>query len=147
MPPILHDAQYRASLRARLQALRPDAPRRWGRMHVDQMLWHLNRGLDIALGRVQPEPARAPLPTPLLRFVVLTLPWPRQVPTMPDMVARERHEFEAERQRCLALLEHVAATDLDDEWPTHPMLGRMRGEHWSTLQAKHLDHHLSQFGC
>jgi hypothetical protein len=36
--------------------------------------------------------------------------------------------------------------ELDAEWPTHPMLGRMSGSEVSRLHAKHLHHHLTQFG-
>jgi hypothetical protein len=35
---ILHDSAVLADLKRRLDALRPDAPRRWGTMSVDQML-------------------------------------------------------------------------------------------------------------
>ena len=57
-----------------------------------------------------------------------------------------RSDFAAEQARCLRLIDKMAATDIDGEWPTHPMLGRVSGVDLSRLQAKHLDHHLTQFG-
>jgi hypothetical protein len=66
---------------------------------------------------------------------------------MPELVAKERYDFEAERARCLELLDAVGTTPLDGAWPEHPGLGRMRGRQWSALMAKHVDHHLSQFGA
>jgi hypothetical protein len=48
--------------------------------------------------------------------------------------------------RCLRLVEELAAKPLDSEWPASPTLGRMSGNDVSRLQAKHLHHHLTQFG-
>jgi len=52
--PMLHDPATRRSLEARLEALRPDAPPKWGSMTPDQMLWHLNQFLTFALRYVAP---------------------------------------------------------------------------------------------
>ena len=37
---------------AAVEALRPDAARRWGKMSVSQMLWHVNEAMEGALGRM-----------------------------------------------------------------------------------------------
>ncbi len=116
-------------------------------MSVDQMLWHVNFALDMALGRTTPAPAKPPLPGPVMRFLVLTLPWPKGAPTLPEAVAERRYDFDAERARCLTLIDQVSAADLGARWPEHPNFGAMTGRHWSALQAKHLDHHLKQFGA
>ncbi len=143
----LHDPTTHAALRARVESLRPDAARRWGRMSVDQMLWHLNGALAMALGEVTAAPVRAPLPKPLMRLLALDMPWPRNVPTVPELLPRSAHDFDAERDRCLALLDRVAAHPIDGAWPTHPALGTIDGTDWSALQAKHVAHHLDQFGA
>jgi hypothetical protein len=65
---------------------------------------------------------------------------------MPQFVAKQNYDFEMERTRCLRLVDKVAAHDIDAEWTTHPMLGRMTGSEVSRLHAKHLNHHLTQFG-
>ena len=144
--PTVHDDTRRAALRARIQALRPDSTPRWGQMSVDQMLWHVNQGLRVALGHDAPPPGKAPLPKPIFRFLVLTLPWPKGAPTAPEWVATQRYDFDAERARCLAMLEEVGTRRLDSAWPEHPAFGLMNGRQWSTLEARHLDHHLTQFG-
>jgi hypothetical protein len=36
--------------------------------------------------------------------------------------------------------------ELHSDWPHHPVFGRMTGEQVSHLHAKHLNHHLTQFG-
>ena len=50
---ILHDPPVRDALKQRAASLRADTPRRWGKMTVDQMLWHVNCGLENALGRFE----------------------------------------------------------------------------------------------
>lgn len=147
--PLLHDDDARAAIRARVAALRPDMTPRWGRMSVDQMLWHVNYGLDGALGRATAKPVKLPLPLPraIVRALVLFAPWPKGAPTMPELIARERYDFDAERARCLALVDEVGRAPIDAPWPVHPAFGPMSGRAWSRLQAKHLDHHLTQFGA
>ena len=144
--PTVHDATYRAALQSRLRALKPDSPRRWGKMSPDQMLWHLNVGLSVALGETTIPDQRPPLPRPLMKFLVLNLPWVKGAPTSPIFVARSSYDFEGERARCLQLLGRLASLPLDAPPVMHPIFGRMSGTDTSRLHAKHLDHHLKQFG-
>ena len=44
----LHDVAHRSALIERVRALRPDSARRWGKMSVDQMLWHVNDAIAAA---------------------------------------------------------------------------------------------------
>jgi DinB family protein len=147
--PTLHDSSYRTSIAMRLQALRPDAQRHWGKMRVDQMLWHVNESLEQSLGRLTTTRSSRtpPLPSAVLRFVVINLPWPKgRAPTSPELVARDAYDFEAERTRALRLIEELASRDLNASWPKSATFGQTTGLFWSRLQAKHLDHHLKQFG-
>jgi hypothetical protein len=149
MAVLLHDPAVRQSLRTRVQGLRPDAIRKWGKMTVDQMLWHVNQALGQAVGQVPADPVKAPLPKPILKFMVLNLPWVKGAPTAPEFVAdMQRCEFEAERDRCLKLIDAFAAKRIDEDgWPIASTLGSMSGRDWSRLEAKHLDHHLKQFSA
>jgi hypothetical protein len=142
----LHDATYRSQLAQRIGALRADSQRRWGKMSVDQMLWHCNAAMAIAVGDVTLPARKPPLPAGILKFMVLKMPWMKGGPTMPELVAKQSYNFESERVRCLRLMEKVASTDVSGEWPLHPALGRMSGAEISRLHAKHLNHHLTQFG-
>jgi hypothetical protein len=146
MPATLHDPSFQASVRARLGRLRPDTKPAWGKMSVDQMLWHCNQGLAMALGRLTPPASRPPIPGAIIKWVTLNLPWPKNAPTAPTFVARQQYDFEAERDRCLAQVTELASQPLDKAQPPHPLFGAMTGREQSRLQAKHLDHHLKQFG-
>jgi hypothetical protein len=142
----LHDPTIRSTLRSRLESLRPDAARQWGRMSIDQMLWHVNTALEQSLGTFRPRRSKTPLPRPILKFVVLNMPWPKDAPTNPDFVASAPYDFEAERRRCLRLIDDFVSRDIRGDWPENEDFGRMSGRDWSKLMAKHLDHHLKQFG-
>jgi hypothetical protein len=67
-------------------------------------------------------------------------------PTSAPYKARGTHDFEAERARCLRLVDEFAAKPLDDQWVDSPALGHMTGRDHTRMQAKHLNHHLTQFG-
>jgi hypothetical protein len=147
--PKLHNPQVRADLKKRVQSLRSDSPRQWGRMSIDQMFWHVNQSLRMALGDAVFEPMKVPpLPKPILRWMVLYVPWPRgRAPTYREMVATKTYDFAAERARTRQLIDRMTALTLDGVWPVNPTLGPMTGAQWSHLQAKHIDHHLKQFGA
>ncbi len=141
---ILHDDGARAEIIERMQSLRPDSRRRWGRMTVDQMLWHVNQGLLASLGQLQTEPARMPFPA-LARPLALRLPWPRGARTAPEWRALSEHDFERERKRYLLLVGDFTRRSLGESFGLHPLFGSMTGRDWSRMHYKHADHHLRQF--
>jgi hypothetical protein len=143
---LLHDPSTRARFESRLKSLRPDSPRQWGSMSASQMLWHVNQFLGWSLGDAVPAPQKIPMPMPIMRFFLLYMPWPKGAPTHKQAVAKEEHDFEAERAKCLALIDRFVARPLDGPWPADPVFGFKGGKSFSRLQAKHLDHHFRQFG-
>jgi hypothetical protein len=143
---MLHDERVRASVESRLGQLSKDSRPVWGRMTVDQMLWHVNQALGASLGQVSPASNWSPVPRSLMRFVALNLPWPRNSPTNKAWVAHERHDFDAELARCRTLVSDFVSRPVDAPPAVHPLFGQMSGRQQSHLHAKHLDHHLRQFG-
>ena len=93
----LHDAAVRADVVRRLQALRPDSERKWGKMSVDQMLWHVGDALALSLGDLTVDAGKPPIPRALLKFIVLNLPWSKNGPTHPAFVATRNYDFAAEQ--------------------------------------------------
>jgi len=145
--PMLHDPAVLSSIRSRVQSLTPSSTRRWGKMSVDQMLWHCNQVLGTSLGDIAVEPRRPPFPVPMLKFMLFKLPWPRGAPTAPEYQAADPCVFDTERKKCLDLIERFAARNIDHEnWP-RAVFGPLTGREWSQLQARHLDHHLKQFSA
>jgi hypothetical protein len=116
-------------------------------MSVSQMLWHVNEALEGALVSVPEAPEWVPLPRPLLKFLVLNLPWVRGAPTRKRWVPQqEKYDLAAERDRCLRLINELTSRPVDANWSASPTLGPMSGKDVSRLQAKHRNHHLTQFG-
>jgi hypothetical protein len=146
MPKLLHDPEVYASIKRRIESLRPDTPRQWGKMSIDQMLWHVNVSMREAVGEYKPQLKPLPIPKVVLRWAILNLPWGRGAQTRPDMYAVSTHDFNMQKAECLALLERIYRKSLTSPWPESASTGRMTGTHWSQLTAKHLDHHLKQFG-
>ncbi len=116
-------------------------------MSVDQMLWHVNRVMSNAIGEFEPLEIPVPIPRGVAKFLVLNMPWPRNAPTQPAYRADERHEFVAERDRCLHLIDQLTSRRIDStSWGKSAAFRQMTGRDWSRLNGKHLDHHLKQFG-
>jgi hypothetical protein len=144
---MLHDPIVRREMEARLAALQPDASRRWGSMTPDQMLWHLNQFLSFALGEGMYPRQKLPMPMPVMRFFLLYMPWPKGAPTHPAAKASASHDFEAERRRCVALIDRFVSRPLEGPWPEDAAWGTVSGTFASRLQARHFNHHLAQFGA
>jgi len=146
--PLIHDAAVREQLRKRVESLAPQSQRQWGKMSIDQMLWHCNLAMEMALGTHKPEEGRSPpIPKPVLKFMVLRLPWMKGAPTGPGFVATKTYDFAAEKAKMLRLIDAMCARDCAGSWPESPSFGKMSGKNWSELMAKHLDHHLKQFSA
>jgi len=146
MPKPIHNPDVYASIRKRVESLRPDSPRHWGRMTVDQMLWHVNVSMREAVGEYSPTLKPLPVPKAVLRWAVINLPWGRGARTRPDMYAKATYDFAAQKAECLSLIDRIVARPIDGAWPDSASMGPMTGSHWSRLTSKHLDHHLRQFG-
>lgn len=144
---MLHDPAVLASLTERLNRLTPTSERQWGKMTVDQMLWHLNESFEMGLGRRTVPKMKVPIPGFVLRLFVFNLPWPKgKTRTHPDLEARASHDFAAERARAIRLLNEIVGRPLEGAWPDSYAIGHMSGTDWSRLGAIHVNHHLKQFG-
>ncbi len=146
--PTLRDPADRAALIARLDRLTPDATPRWGRMNAQQMLAHVVDGLRMATGELPVSPKYV-LPLrhfPVKHLMIYVLPFPRNVPTAPELLARRPESIDLERIRVKELLVTLAAFRDDARRADHPIFGTMTTAQWGALGHKHIDHHLSQFG-
>ena len=69
----LFDPSVRKALTTRIDALRPDSARQWGRMSPHQAVCHLSDGFRMVLGEKVVRPRVTAL-GPVMRFVALSLP-------------------------------------------------------------------------
>jgi hypothetical protein len=113
----LHDPGVHAALRRRVQSLTPASRRQWGKMSVGQMLFHVNLVLAESLGEYTAARSVRGLPKVLVRWMVISVPWPKGAPTRPDMLVTNEHDFEHEKARCLEMLDRFVAKSMDVAWP------------------------------
>ena len=135
----------------RIQKLKHNSMPLWGSMFAPQMLAHCNVAYDFVF-----EPEKFERPGMLKRFllklfvkkiVVGEKLYPRNSRTSPDFIIKDFRDFEQEQQMLIQNLRKVQS--LGEQFfqgKENHSFGRLSAKEWNILFAKHLDHHLQQFG-
>lgn len=150
MKSFLNPADKKETLE-RLSKIQPDSQRRWGRMNAHQMVCHLSDSLRFSLGERSAGSVENFLTRSLMKWVALylPLPWPRGVPTRPEMDQQaggsEPVEFERDRQELEKLIERFIERPEGFEFGRHPFFGKMTEFEWMRWGYLHCDHHFRQF--
>ena len=139
---------------ARVRKLTADTRPQWGKMNAAQMLAHVGKPYEMVC-----DPNYAAThkrPNGLVRFllkrflkpiVVGPKPYKQNSGTAPDFVVKDQRDLEVERKRLIDYIDHVqrlGAQHFDGK--DNHSFGVMSAQEWNNLFAKHLDHHLRQFG-
>ena len=141
----------KAEIVRRLKSVRPDCPRRWGRMSAHQMVCHLSDAFRMVTHQKTASPATSFVQSTLIKWIALYLPfkWPPGVPTRPEMdqefEGTKPGEFAADLAELESLVETITNIPKDHAWPAHPIFGRMSESAWMRWAYLHVDHHLRQF--
>ncbi len=135
----------------RINQLKPDSQRQWGKMDVGKMLAHCS----VAYENIY-EPGKHPPPNFLMKFILKTFvrsvvtndkPLKKNSPTGKEFIITSDKDFAVEKNR---LIEYIQKTqqlgDSEFDGKENPAFGVMNKTEWSNLMYKHLDHHLQQFG-
>ena len=75
-------------------------------------------------------------------------PFARGLPTSAEFVVKDARDFAREREgllEVLTLMSRAGPSGITKE--PHPFFGKLTPAEWDTLQWKHVDHHLRQFGA
>lgn len=141
-----------AELIRRLQALRPDSERRWGRMTPPQMVCHLADACRMALGQKHVSDDTSVLKRTLVKWLALYAPvrWRAGILTRPEIDQQIAGtcpgDFGSDVAEVKTLLNAIAKNGLRGTWPIHPVFGKMSSSQWLRWAYLHTDHHLRQFG-
>ncbi len=137
-------------VKGRLENLRPESARLWGKMSPAQAVAHCALSVEWAVGD------RVPESMPLMRvlgFLVKPLvfkddkPMRRNAPTAKTLVIQDERDLGVERVRLLGLIDRFAAAGpAGCSGQAHVFFGKLTPQEWAILMYKHLDHHLRQFG-
>lgn len=143
-----------AELIRRLQLIRPDTPRQWGRMTAHQMVCHLADVCRMAIGQVPVRDTSNTLTRTVVKWLALYLPvrWRNGIVTSPELdqcagAGTRPGQFSADVAAVETLLATLSSRGATADWPAHPVFGRMSHSQWMRWAYLHTDHHLRQFGA
>lgn len=142
----LFDKNTYEEIHTRIEKLTNTSQPLWGKMRVDQMLYHCTLPLESALGKIHlPKQGNF-----LLRLFKSTLysdtPYRKSLPTAKSFVVTDEKDFETEKNKLLQDVKDAYEKGVNADWDEHPAFGKFTGEQWGKAFYKHLDHHLKQFG-
>ncbi|MEY3564131.1 MAG: hypothetical protein RJA23_301 [Bacteroidota bacterium] len=142
------------TLLQRLQNLSLQSEAKFGILTPQHMVEHLTITVKLSAGRI-PIPVFEPNEKQLARKQALLftdIPFPQGVkaPGLPDTLLELRYP-DLETAKAELIKSYEAYHLLFQENPTkhtpHPGFGLLNYEEWELFHAKHIDHHLGQFGC
>ena len=137
----------------RLNAVRPDSRRRWGRMTPHQMICHLSDSFKFTYGEKEISSISNPFTRTVVKWIALyaPLPWPRGVKTRPEVDQEiggtPPDNFEGDRRQLITLIERFTEQTKDVKFCPHPFFGDMSEAEWMRWGYLHCNHHLKQFGA
>ena len=134
----------------RIHGLHPDSKPEWGKMSVAQMLAHCRTPLRVASGELRLKRSLIGLLFGGLAKKKLVAPEPfkRNLPTAKEFTVKDPRDFAIEKANLIAEVQRFTQRGADGiTKEPHPFFGKMTVPEWETLQWKHLDHHLRQFGA
>lgn len=135
---------------ARINKLSPSSTAQWGKMSVAQMLAHCNVTYELVYDNKHPAPGgfkKFILKLFVKNIVVSEKPYKKGSPTAPEFLISDAREFERERERLVAYIrktQELGASHFDGK-ESHSF-GVLTKTEWNNMFAKHLEHHLNQFG-
>jgi hypothetical protein len=147
----MFDKETYAEMVKRIEAMRHDSPRQWGKMTQDQVMHHCVHATKLAVGE-------AKLKRSLLGRILGPIakkgfledkPFRQSLPTASELVVvSNKYDFEKEKAELLRLVKklHEGGEAGTTKHP-HGFFGELTPQQWAESQWKHLDHHLRQFGC
>lgn len=141
------------SLVMRLEALRPESPRRWGTLTPQEMLCHLGDATGMVLRTRPRREAVRDRERPFVKGLALWTPlrfphgWPTNPMHDPRAEGTRPSAFAQDLARAVAGLEGLVVAKADTLERVHGVFGRMSASDWQRWAYKHTDHHLRQFGA
>ena len=135
----------------RINNLTPETQRKWGKMSVDQVLAHLNVAYDLTF-----TPEKFPKPSFIAKFLLSRfvkpkitneIPYKQSLPTSPVFIIADERNFEEEKAKFIGNIQRVQQLGREAfEGKENINFGKMTAQCWNNMFAKHLNHHLDQFG-
>ena len=134
----------------RINQLTEETQAQWGKMHVSQMLAHLNVSYDMDHTNKYEKPKgfrKFMIKLFAKKVVVGNAPYPKNGRTAPQFIIEGNRNFTLEKERLIENLRKTMAIGADayNGRDSHSF-GPLNTTEWNNLYSKHIDHHLGQFG-
>ena len=126
----------------------------WGKMNAAQMMAHVSKPYEMVCDPNHAETHKRPngLVRSLLKkflkpIVVGPKPYAKNSRTAPEFVVADERVLETERKRLIDHINQVQAWGKQHfDGKDNHSFGVMSAQEWNNLFAKHMEHHLRQFG-
>jgi hypothetical protein len=145
----LFEPESIAEIMERIDNLRPDTQRQWGKMDAAQMLAHCYATFEVSTGAKAPKRSFLSYTVgPLVKFIYTNeKPLPKNSPTDANFLMVTPKDFDREKilLKKIILQFHEGGPDKVTKQP-HSFFGKLTPAQWARGMYKHLDHHLRQFG-
>ncbi len=134
----------------RINKLTPQTQPKWGKMDVSKMLAHCNVTYEMAYENIHPKPnafVKFILNLIVKNTVVNEKEYKHNSQTAPQFIIKRDKNFEVEKSRLINYINKtVALGETHFEGKESHSFGNLNKTEWNNMFAKHLDHHLRQFG-
>jgi hypothetical protein len=134
---------------ARINNLTPETKALWGKMTVDQMLYHCTVTTEVAFGtqNLKLHFLLKLLGRMLKKKVFYGGDMGKNSPTAKEFIITHHIEFEKAKSDFITQFSRFAVEGTSSiKVRNHPFWGKMTHEDWDALMWKHTNHHLEQFG-
>ncbi len=133
----------------RIDKLTPSTTALWGKMDVAQMLTHCQTTLKLALGEMKLKRAFIGFVFGKIakRKILNDADLDKHLPTFKEAKITDQRNFEEEKSKLTDLVKRMQQAGPGGlAKDPHPFFGALTPEEYDRMNAKHLDHHLRQFG-
>ena len=135
---------------ARINAITPESQRLWGTMTPGQMFRHVELTITTYIGETEVIDRSTlfyKIARLLLDYGIIKYP-KGKAQSSPENIVEDECDFNASRAQLLAAIERFLtfAEENPTARPRHTFFGPLTMSQWSRRHAKHLNHHLEQFG-
>lgn len=142
------NAEERAAVLARFDALKPDAKAAWGVMSVSQMVKHCTLPFLAAAGEMTVTPKKTPFRNWVMKkLIIYVLPWPKGAPTAIEFLNLDEGDLKERVAELKRVADRFAAKGPQQKFAEHAAFGELTGGDWGALMHRHLEHHLRQFSA
>lgn len=135
----------------RINNLTPFSTGNWGKMTVDQMLAHCNVTYEMVY-----EPQKHKAPGGIAKFILKAFvkpkvvgekSYPKNSPTSPQFIVTKPQDFILEKKRLIGFIQKTQQMGREAfDGKESFSFGKLKAQEWNNMFAKHLNHHLEQFG-